>query len=227
MSIKVTYHGHSTFTLDVNGTKVVVDPFFDDNPAATKAAADVEADVILITHGHGDHVADALPIAKRTGAKVISTFEIVGWFEAQGHENGHPQHIGGGFHHDFGHVKLTPALHGSTLPDGTYGGMPAGFLLTIDGKRIYISGDTGLFSDMSLIGRNGIDLAIVCIGDNFTMGPEDSILALEYLKPTAVIPCHYNTWPPIEVDINAWTELVTNQTDAKPIILGIEESHSL
>lgn len=227
MSVTVTWHGHATYTLDVNGTKIVVDPFFDDNPAATKAAADVEADFILLTHGHGDHVADALSIAERTGAKIISNFEIVGWYNGKGYENTHPQHIGGGFQHEFGHLKLTIAFHGSGLPDGSYGGMPAGLLLTVDGKKIYVAGDTAVFSDMSLIGAGGLDLAILPIGDNFTMGPDDSILAINFLKPKAVIPCHYNTWPPIEVDIDAWTAAVESQTEAKPIVLEVEGSHTL
>ena len=227
MTISVTWHGHATFTIDVNGTKIVVDPYFDDNPSAKVKADEVEADVILLTHGHGDHVADALPIAKRTGAKLISNFEIVGWISGQGHENCHPQHIGGGFQHDFGHVKMTPALHGSGLPDGSYGGMPGGFLLTIEGKKIYISGDTALFSDMALIAPDGLDLAILCIGDNFTMGPDDALLALEYLNTKAVIPCHYNTWPLIAVDVEAWAEKVKANTAVSPVILNVEESYTV
>ena len=227
MSISITFHGHATFTIDVNGTNLLIDPFLNDNPAATISADDVNPEYILITHGHGDHIYDAMPIAKRTGAKVISNFEIAEWFGAQGHENFHGQHIGGGFQHEFGHVKLTTALHGSALPDGSNGGMPAGFLLTVDGKKIYIAGDTGLFSDMSLIGAGGIDVAILPIGDNFTMGPEDSILAINFLKPKAVIPCHYNTWPPIEIDIDSWINLVKSETDATPIVLSAEEKHTL
>lgn len=227
MSIKVTSHGHATFTIDVNGTKLLIDPFFDGNPAATTSASDVSADYILVTHGHGDHIADALSIAQRTNAKIISNFEIVGWFGKQGYENAHAQHIGGGFQHDFGHVKLTIAFHGSGLPDGSYGGMPAGFLLTLEGKKIYVAGDTAVFSDMSLIGAGGLDLAILPIGDNFTMGPDDSILAINFLNPTAVIPCHYNTWPPIAVDIDAWSNRVKAETTATPIVLGTEESYEV
>ena len=227
MTVSVTMHGHATLTVDVNGTKLLVDPFLDDNPSAKIKAADVEADVILLTHGHGDHVADALAIATRTGAKVIANFEIVGWLNGLGYENCHPQHIGGGYQHDFGHVKMTIAFHGSGLPDGSYGGMPGGFLLTVDGKRIYISGDTALYSDMALLGVDGLDLAVLCIGDNFTMGPDDALLALEYLYPKAVIPYHYNTWPLIEVDVDAWAKRVKENTAVTPIILNAEESYTL
>lgn len=222
MSVSITWHGHSTFTVDVDGLKLLVDPFFDDNPAAKVSAESVEADFILLTHGHFDHVTDALPVARRTGAKVIANFEIVNWVTGKGYENCHGQHIGGGCLHDCGHVKFTPALHGSMLPDGSDGGMPAGFLLTVGGKKIYISGDTGLFSDMALIGEAGLDVAVLCIGDNFTMGPDDSVRALQYLKAKAAIPCHYNTWPLIAVDAEAWARQVAEKTGSRPVVLEVE-----
>ncbi len=224
MSVSITWHGHSTFTVDVDGIKLLVDPYFDDNPSAIVAARDVQADYILLTHGHFDHVTDALPIALRTGAKVIANFEIVHWVTGKGYANCHGQHIGGGCAHDCGHVKFTPALHGSMLPDGSYGGMPVGLLLTVGGKRIYISGDTGLFSDMALIGEAGLDVAVVCIGDNFTMGPEDSVRALQYLKPKYAIPCHYNTWPLIAVDVELWARQVAENTGSRPVVLEVESS---
>lgn len=228
MSVSITFHGHATFSVDIDGTRVVIDPFLKpNNPAATKSVDEISADYILITHGHGDHIADAIPLAKRTGAKIISNFEIVGWFNGKGLDNAHPQHIGGGFNHDFGHVKMTPALHGSALPDGSNGGMPGGFLLTVGGKKLYFAGDTGLFSDMALIGAHGIDVAILPIGDNFTMGPDDAFLALGYLKPKVVIPCHYNTWPPITVDVDAWVNRVATETDCQPVKLAVEGSYQV
>ena len=229
MSVTITWHGHATFSLDINGKKVVVDPFFAGNsPVARVAADEVAADFILQTHGHGDHIADTVGLASRTGALVIGNFEICNWINGQGHENTHAMNTGGGYDFEFGHVKMTPALHSSGLPDGSYGGDPAGYVLTVDGKQIYISGDTALFSDMALIGRAAdLDLAIVPIGDNFTMGPDDAFLALDYLKPKRVIPCHYNTWPLIEQDPEAWAERVSAESDAEPIVLDVEGSFTL
>lgn len=228
MSIKITWHGHATFSLDIDGTKVVVDPFFaGNNPAAKTAVTEVEADFILQTHGHGDHIADTVALGQRTGATVLANPEILGWLAKQGHEKGHPLNTGGGADFSFGRVKMTPALHSSSLPDGSYGGDPGGYLLTLGDKKIYIAGDTALFSDMGLIGVNGLDLAILPIGDNYTMGPDDALLALEYLNPKAVVPCHYNTWPIISVDVDEWAARVKSNTAVEPIIAQIDHTFTI
>jgi L-ascorbate metabolism protein UlaG (beta-lactamase superfamily) len=210
MSVTITWFSHSTLGLEVGGYKLLVDPYFTGNPAATTSADKVSADYILVTHGHFDHVGDAAAIAKRTGAMVVSNFEIAEWMEKQGVKKTHGQHIGGGHDFPFGYLKLTPALHGSGLPDGTNGGNPAGFLLTLkDGMKIYISGDTGLFSDMQLIGEENIDIAFLPIGDNYTMGPEDAYKAIQYIRPKHVIPIHYNTWELIAQDAEKWADKVS------------------
>ncbi len=228
MTISLTWHGHATFSLNINGTHIVVDPFFAGNNPSAKTAVDaVAADFILQTHGHGDHIADTVALAKRTGATVIANFEICNWIGSKGHEKVHAMNTGGGFNFPFGRVKMTPALHSSGLPDGSYGGDPGGYLVMADGKTVYIAGDTALFSDMALIGRAGIDVAILPVGDNFTMGPEDSVLALDYLKPKMVIPGHYNTWPPIAIDVNAWAERVKMETAVTPLILQVDKPHLL
>ena len=227
MAFTVRWHGHATLSMNIDGAKVVVDPFFDDCPSARTKASQIDADYILITHGHGDHVGDCMQIAGRTDALVISNFEICNWVVAQGHQHVHAQHIGGAYDHPFGRVKLTVAFHGSALPDGSYGGMPAGFLIEAAGKRVYIAGDTALFSDMQLIGRGGLDLAILPIGDNFTMGPEDALQAVKFLGSALVIPYHYNTWPPIVQDVNAWATQVRAETNSQVVVLGVDESYTL
>ncbi len=227
MSTKITWYGHATLGIDTGGTHLLIDPYFTGNPAASTDANSVPADYILVTHGHYDHVTDLLPIAKRTGAMVISNYEIAKWAGNQGIQN-HEQHIGGGHQFPFGYLKLTQALHGSVLPDGSNGGNPAGFLLTTqDGKKIYISGDTGIFSDMRLIGEEGIDLAIIPIGDNYTMGPDDALRAVKLLQPKNVIPIHYNTWELIAQDPHAWAQRVEKETDAKVHVLKPGESYTL
>ncbi len=156
MATTLTWLGHAAFALEVAGLHVLVDPFLADNPQASVKPGALPADFILVSHGHGDHVGDALAIARRTGATLISNAEIAGWFSRQGIQT-HAQHLGGGHQHPFGYLKLTLALHGSGLPDGSYGGNPAGFLLTLpEGKRIYLAGDTGLFVYMALIGEEGV-----------------------------------------------------------------------
>ena len=227
MTLTYTWYGHGTSGLEVDSINVVVDPYFTDNPAATVKVEEVEADYILVTHGHGDHVADAVPIAKRTGATIISNSEIATWFQNQGVE-AHGQHIGGGHDFPIGYVKLTLALHGSALPDGSDGGNPCGILITTPaGQKVYLAGDTGLFGDMALIGEEGLDLAVIPIGDNYTMGPDDALRAVGLLKAKNVIPVHYNTWELIEQDADAWAERVRSETDTEPHVLQPGDTFTL
>jgi L-ascorbate metabolism protein UlaG (beta-lactamase superfamily) len=215
MTVALTWYSHACFLIDTGDAKLLTDPFLTGNPLAPIAADAVEATHILVSHGHGDHVGDTVAIARRTGAMVISNFEIQNWLVGQGVENAHPQHIGGGFDYPWGRVKLTMAQHGSALPDGSYGGNPCGFLFYIQGKKIYHACDTGLFYDMKLIGEEGIDLAILPIGDNFTMGPEDALRAVKLIEPAEVIPIHYDTFEVIKQDPLAWAASVGAQTSAK------------
>ncbi len=227
MPVKITWYGHAAIGLELSGMTVLIDPFLTDNPVAAVKASELHADFILISHGHGDHVGDSLAIAKRCGATVISNYEIACWFEKQGVQV-HPQHLGGGFAHPFGYLKLTLALHGSALPDGSYGGNPAGFLITtLDNQRLYFACDTGLFGDMRLIGEEGIDLAVLPIGDNFTMGPDDALRAVKFIEPEHVIPIHYNTWDLISQDPEAWADRVRAETQATPHVLQPGESLTL
>jgi L-ascorbate metabolism protein UlaG (beta-lactamase superfamily) len=203
----------------------LIDPFLSGNALADISADQVQADYILVSHGHGDHVGDTVAIARRTGATTISNYEIQNWLMAQGVENSHPLHIGGGYDFPFGRVKLTIAHHGSALPDGSYGGNPAGFFLTLEGKRIYHACDTGLFYDMRLIGEEGLDLAILPIGDNFTMGPDDAVRAVKLLEPKVVIPIHYDTFDVIKQDPLAFAARVTAETSARCVVLKPGESY--
>jgi len=212
--------------LEVGKYKLLIDPFLTGNPAASATPENVPADFILLSHGHGDHVGDAVAIAKRTGATIISNFEISNWVQAQG-LNAHAQHLGGGYRHPFGYLKLTLALHGSALPDGSDGGNPAGFLLTAEGKKLYLACDTGLFGDMRLIGEEGVDLAVLPIGDNFTMGPDDALRAVKLIQPKHVIPVHYNTWDLIAQDPNAWARRVESETSTKAHVIKPGESFSI
>ena len=219
MSTKFTFYGHAAIGIETSGYHVLVDPFLSGNAKASISADVVPADFILVTHGHSDHLGDAIAIAKRTGALLISVAEIANWAKTKGVKS-HGQHIGGGYHHPFGYLKLTNALHGSALPDGSNGGNPVGFLLnTNDNQKIYLAGDTGLFGDMKLIGDEGLDLAAIPIGDNYTMGPADALRAVGLLHPRIVIPIHYNTFPLIQQDPVAWAKQVEEKTSTLVKIL--------
>ncbi len=215
----LTWLGHATWSIDTGSHTLLVDPFLDDNPAAAAKSGDVAADFILLTHGHVDHVADAVKIAKRTGATVISNFEISEWLVKQGVANAIGMNLGGWGTFPFGRAKMTVALHSSTLPDGSPGGNPGGYLLVLGETRVYIAGDTALFSDMRLIGASGIDLAILPIGDFYTMGPDDAIEAIRLLGCRRVAPSHYNTWPPIAQDARHWATRVSRETQCTPFVV--------
>ncbi|SDH32615.1 L-ascorbate metabolism protein UlaG, beta-lactamase superfamily [Alteribacillus persepolensis] len=212
--MKVSYHGHSVVHIEANGKNILIDPFITGNGMCDLEADKVKADVILLTHGHNDHVGDTVDIAKRNNALVVAPFELATYLGWQGLET-HPMHIGGAYTFDFGRVKLTQAFHGSSYTEEenqkiVYTGMPAGIIFEAEGKTIYHMGDTGLFSDIQLIGeRHDIDLLFVPIGDNFTMGPEDAKQAVEWLKPGFTVPIHYNTMPPIQQDAGAFVESIS------------------
>lgn len=206
--MKLTYFGHSCFLVETSGARLLIDPFLTENPLASVKAADVTCDYILLSHGHEDHTGDALEIAKANNATIVANYEIAEYFGAKGAKT-HGMNPGGAFKFPFGRVKLTIAHHTSSVNAGLdpiYLGVPCGILVEADGKRLYHAGDTALFLDMQLIGRGGLDAALLPIGDNFTMGPEDALEALEFLKPKLAVPMHYNTWPPIAQDPDAFAE---------------------
>lgn len=211
------YHGHSTFTLTTGeGVRIVFDPWFDENPVSDLKTRDIrEADYILCTHGHFDHFADAIPLAKKTGATLVSTFEIVSFAQSRGVEKAHPLHIGGGFRFPFGYTKMTPALHGGQVAgddSGRYTTVPGGFLVNLPEGRLYHAGDTALLTDMGLL-KGKVDVALLPIGDNFTMGPEDAVRAVEFIEPRVVIPIHYNTFEMIAQDPEAFREAVGERAE--------------
>ncbi|UCC43586.1 MAG: metal-dependent hydrolase [Candidatus Zixiibacteriota bacterium] len=204
------YLGHSCVELFEGNQKLIVDPFLTGNEQAAAKHTEVDTGYILVSHGHGDHIGDAIAIAKRTGATIIGTFELTNLCAKKGVDI-HPMHIGGAHDFDFGRVKLTIAHHGGGYGDDAsiYTGPPVGFLIEIGGKTVYHAGDTGLFYDMKLIGEmNEIDLAFLPIGDNFTMGLDDAVKAVEFLQPKRVVPIHFNTFPVIKASPQAFAEKV-------------------
>lgn len=220
MAITFTWLGHSAFQMEIDGHKVLIDPFLTGNPLAAKKANEVEAEMILLSHAHGDHLGDTVAIAQRTGAAVICNAEMSYWMQAKSVE-AHGQNTGGMGDYGFMTVKLTIAFHSSSFPDGTYGGNPNGFIVTAkeSGQKLYFAGDTALFSDMQLIGEHGIDVAFLPIGDFFTMGIDDSIKAIKLIQPHFVAPLHYNTFDLIAQDAGNWANRVSSETSATPIVL--------
>ena len=224
MTTEITWYGHAAIGIKTAGKFILVDPFLTGNPVASTRPEALSPDVILVTHGHGDHLGDTVDIATRCGSLVISNSEISNWLSRKGLKT-HGQHIGGGFQYPFGYLKLTLALHGSALPDGSNGGNPCGFLLTTtDNKKIYLAGDTGLFGDMKLIGEEGIDLAMLPIGGNYTMGPDDALKAVKMLAPTKVVPIHFNTFDLIKQDPQAWVTRVNAETHTVARLLNPGDS---
>ncbi len=219
MATELTWLGHGCWAIQSGKWRIVLDPFLDESPVAPIKSGQVEADFILVSHGHFDHVADLEKIARRTGATIVSTYEICEWYGKKGLAKTHGMNIGGGHAFPFGRVKMTIAHHTSMLPDGSYGGAAAGFLLTLPEGNAYFACDTGLFYDMKLIGAAGLKLAALPIGDNFTMGPDDAVEAVKLLSPKRVVPVHRNTWPLIAQDVEAWAHRVREETSAEPVVL--------
>lgn len=199
--MKLRYFSHSAFMITTdNGIKILIDPFITGNPTCPVSADEISADYIILTHAHGDHIGDAFTIAKRCNSTFICVNELANYCIDKGF-NAHNMHIGGGHNFEFGRVKFTIAHHGSMTPDNTYGGEPAGVIISIGNKIIYHTGDTGLFYDMKLIGEiNKIDYMLLPIGDNFTMGIDDAVKAVEFVNPGIAVPMHYNTFPVIAAD---------------------------
>jgi L-ascorbate metabolism protein UlaG (beta-lactamase superfamily) len=225
--MQITYHGHACFELKWDEYNLLVDPFISGNPLASGIDIDqLNPSHILLTHGHADHVLDAESIANRSGAQIISNYEIATWYEAKG-ISAHGMNHGGSFEFAFGRLKYVQAVHSSVLPDGTYGGNPGGFVVEAAGACIYLAGDTALTYDMKLLAEQfELDLAVLPLGDNFTMGYRDAVIAAQWVAAKSVIGCHYNTFPPIEIDLDAAREVFAEKEI--PLLLPqIGESLSL
>jgi L-ascorbate metabolism protein UlaG (beta-lactamase superfamily) len=227
MAVDIRFLGHACFELKADGTTVLIDPFLTGNPKAAAAASEMQPDVILLTHGHGDHLGDTVDIAKRTGATVLAIVELAAEIGGEGVTVVDPN-LGGTVTFDWGWVKLVQAFHTGVSPSGTPHS-PAGLLVNIGDRVVYHLGDTSLFSDMQLIARRGnrVDLAIVPIGGHYTMDRYDAVTAVEFINPQQVIPCHYNTFPPIETDAQAFKQDVQNAGFSEVVVLDPGQSHTL
>jgi L-ascorbate metabolism protein UlaG (beta-lactamase superfamily) len=227
MAVDIRWLGHACFELSAGGTTVLVDPFLTGNPKAAAAPDDLEPDVILLSHGHGDHLGDTVDIAKRAGCPVLAIVELANEIGEEGIEVLAPN-IGGTIKFDWGWVKLTPAWHTGVSPSGTPH-TPAGLLIHIGDHLVYHLGDTALFGDLQLIARRGdrVDLALVPIGGHYTMDRYDAVTAVELINPSQVIPCHYNTFPLIETDVQAFKQDVQNAGFSEVIVLDPGGTHTV
>jgi L-ascorbate metabolism protein UlaG (beta-lactamase superfamily) len=222
----IRFLGHATFTLSDGESTVLIDPFLTDNPSAAVSADELEPTTILITHGHGDHIADAVPIAKRTGATTLAIVEIANELAEEGIEVRDPN-MGGTVEFDWGWAKLVPAWHTSTTPKGT-ANVPAGLLINFNDTIVYHLGDTALFSDLQLVGRrHPIDVALMCIGGHYTMDRFDAVDAAALVGARQVIPCHYDTFPPIKTDAEAFKRDVESATESQVVVLRPGGTHSV
>jgi L-ascorbate metabolism protein UlaG (beta-lactamase superfamily) len=207
--MELTFYGHSCFLLNTGTSRVLFDPFISPNPRAKAIdLKTIQADYILLSHGHGDHVADTVELAAQKDATVVGQPEVTKWFEGKGVKNTHHMNIGGSKKFDFGTIKMVNAIHSSSMPDGSYGGNPAGYVVQAEGKTFYFAGDTALTYDMKIIGEQfSVDYALLPMGDNFTMGPADALTAAEWIKAKKTIAMHYNTFPPIAIDVEMVAEM--------------------
>jgi L-ascorbate metabolism protein UlaG (beta-lactamase superfamily) len=221
--MKIKYHGHSFVQIENEKHSILIDPFVSGNPMTKTKVEELKCDYVILTHGHGDHTSDAITVAQKNKAMIISSFEIANY--AESHKvKAHPLGIGGGYNFSFGRVKLTIAHHSSSFSDGSYAGNPAGVIVTMDGKTIYHAGDTGLFYDMKLIGEmNKIDVAFLPIGDNFTMGVDDAVKATEFINAGITVPIHYNTFDIIHINPEDFKKKVES-IGKKCKIIGIGDS---
>jgi L-ascorbate metabolism protein UlaG (beta-lactamase superfamily) len=225
--MKFTFYGHSCFELEIKGIKLLFDPFISPNELAKHIDVNsLKPDYILLSHGHGDHIADLFTIQQNSGAKVICIADIAGWLNGKGITNVHGMNIGGGYDFDFGRVKMVYALHSSSMPDGAYGGNPAGFVIYAEGKKVYFAGDTAVTYDMKLLADENLDWAILPIGDNYTMGVDDAIKATGFIDCKNVIGVHYDTFPVIKIDKEA-AKAKFEKAGVKLSLPGIGESMEL
>jgi L-ascorbate metabolism protein UlaG (beta-lactamase superfamily) len=222
--MQVTYYGHSCFLVICGGKRILFDPFISKNPLAAGISLDaIDADYIFISHGHEDHTADALMLAQKTNATVVGNWEVHTWFQKHGITKTHPMNIGGSWQFEFGKVKMIEAVHSSSFPDGTYAGNPGGYYFMLNELNFYYAGDTALYNGMKLLGRfANLDLAFLPIGDNFTMGPEDALIASKYIKCDRIIGMHFDTFDLIRIDHADAQKKFSNQ-DKKLILMKVGE----